>query len=237
MVRMNLKMWLLAVFVIGGCTPLPYISPPIRGSIGLGPVGGERVRSDTGDKEDVSSEASISARFSLNPLSMIRGQEDRGFDLGLGYVLTDSLSEEPDRALLHGPYLEVAGYFLRHRTSAQSSIRLGLISRGDLLLSSGRSDDLGWGISGGLVFEFGTFLDGETFIDEKETVMHTADREEVVDVRPSTIGIAYGETSIGVEVVGGWSDVGTEEVWHVMCALVFRLPVSAGVHFVYWDEE
>jgi hypothetical protein len=155
----------------------------------------------------------------------------------LGYVVADSLSEERKRALLHGPYLEVAGYFLRHNTSSHSSLRLGLISRGDLLRSSARSDDLGWGISGGFVFEYGTFLHREPFAADREVVTRVDGREVSRDVRPSTIGIAHGETSIGLEILAGWNDVGPEEYWHVMAALVFRLPVSAGVYFVYWDEE
>ena len=211
--------------MIFGCTPVPYLSPPVRTSLGFGGGSGERtVLSDMETRQGEPGDA-LSVRFSVSPLSFYEERFDRRYDVGLGYVMEEGLNED-HWPKMQGAFVEGAGYFLNTPLPKRSRLRLGVISRGDLLFSS-EGDDIGWGASGGLVFEYSRFLSGG--------VGHV-DRSKG-DERPTMLGVALGEVGIGLEATAEWRDVGPQSYWHMLGAITFRLPLSAGVFFSYWDES
>jgi len=232
---MRFCLLLCTLFALSACTPIPFVSPPVRVSIGFGPAGGEGSRTDTGEVGPVDTLPVISARFAVTPLGLIHDQIDRSYDIGVGYGLDDALDQQPTRALLHGPFLEGSYYFHQHMTGPGTTLRWGVTTRADLLFSESHADTLGWGAVAGFVFEYSWFgLEG---FAEEEVTTTTSRTHTTTEVRPSMIGVAYGEFGIGAEIVGGYRELGPEKFWVVLGALVFRLPASAGVYFAYWDDE
>jgi hypothetical protein len=114
----------------------------------------EQAQAITDSRPDDSS-LSVDLRASVQPLQLFRSLNTRSFDGGLGYV-----AEGPrlDALRLHGPYLQL-DYYPYHRALGGGAQRFGIRGTTELLYGL-NTDEQGFGVSLGVVYEVGGFAQG-----------------------------------------------------------------------------
>lgn len=198
------------LFLLLGCIPVPYISPPMDMSVQLDPrpvvnVGGGESRWPT----------ALDFRLGAAPLAVFPALQDRLIDPTAGFVYSweDPAGNGETRL---GGYGRVAWRAWRRGGTHRFTLLEPRVT-GDLTVAE-RGGGLGGGGSIGLAFRAG----GNT--GDEETTVFTGS--------PDGIGVAYGEFGVALALDIGMvaTPAGVEE--RVMLALEFRAPASAGVVLV-----
>lgn len=226
--------WLLPLVLmtvtLGGCTPLPFISPPMRATFNPGVLDGNP-QLDNGQGRLAKAAPYLGGRFGVHPLGLVPSMAERPADFAVGYALEGTVVDSMGTLLSHGPYVEGAYHIWQTHWKDGRMARLAVFGAGELLLRPG-SDEVGGGASGGIGIEYGKWL-SDPFVSEgvnTKTDKRTGKKRN----RPTTtIGVAVGEASVGAELRAGYRRLGDDRWWMVTFGLTFRLPASAGVHIIW----
>ena len=201
----------------GGCMPLPFASPPMKGSFNVGPAGGYASLAGRSEPEPA---PSLSGRFGLHPLGAVRSLRNRFADVGLGYLFENTFTSLVDGPTAHGPYLEVAVHPWQAYDDATARLsRLAVFATGEALFSTRHGELLSGGAVMGIGFDWGQWV-ADPFLESDENTLDTV------------IGYAQVEATIGLQLSAGVRVQRDVPWWLVTIGFTFRLPASAGVAIV-----
>ncbi len=221
---MNLRLaFVLALTVTASaCIPVPTVSPPLKaklgGGLGVGDVTDESDASDPPNSTGI-----INVSIGVHPLQY--WEETENFDLGVGFVGDFYPVQSLNEAGLVGGYLE-AGYVVWTKGSTERSQgRLSILARTDLLTDAGVDTGTGFGLAAGLSLELISWQESGF----ASTSVETSDQGTEVT---SFVGVAYGESGIGIELTGNLRDFGGQRYTALMAHIVFRIPTVAGFYLI-----
>ena len=230
------------IVLAAGCAPIPYISPPVRGSFQVGPGGGEVRRGPGEPATSRAADTVLGARVAVHPLGMFPELVPRSFDFGLGYVYETLLvphGHPPDN---HGLYAE-GEYWFWTQPRERSSVRLGLLAQADMLWAqvTPSGPDMGWGVGAGIGFEYGHFLvtgirstpdPSPTYHEDRTGGIHPDVPEKNETKSTEVFGVAFGEIGIGAALTLSYRSIGDQSYWNALFHIRLRLPASVGVVLV-----
>ena len=222
--RLYALSYCFVLFLLNACAPIPYVSPPLKTSLGFSSARGTRTHLETQSQEEMGGQFLLSTHLSLHPFSLAN-RLDRSYDFGLGYFMSD-LNANEEYAFLSGPFLQ-GQYFIDVIPVNQSVFRWGLIGRGGLVFSNQDAHTLGWTTSMGLAMEYVSWYEVSPFttIDSEISGEDQSDQTHI-------IGLAHGEGAFGLELLGSIIQGHTDEYWTLTVGLVLEFPTSAGIVLV-----
>lgn len=144
------------VLLAGGCTPIPFISPPIKATFNPGPMAGT-VHVDHGAQKTEGVTANLAGRFGIHPLGLVPSLGERPADFGVGFRLEGTVFDG-GWLLGHGPYAEVAYHVWQKHRPGGTFTRLSIFATGELLIAPQLNDALGGGTTGGIGIEWGKWV-------------------------------------------------------------------------------
>lgn len=212
----------VAAATLGACIPVPTVTPPIKAKLGGG-LGVGSVTDEPNATADPSSTGVLNVSVGVHPLQY--WEEAEGFDLGAGFVMDVFLQEALKEQGLAGAYLE-GGYVVWKTGEVESGQgRLTALLRGDLLTDTGPASGTGLGLAAGLSLEFVSWQESGV---ASTSVTEGEDGVEVTHF----IGVAYGESSIGVEATGNIRQFQGQKYSAFMVHIIFRVPTIAGFYLI-----
>jgi hypothetical protein len=188
----------------GGC--VPFALPPGQASIGSASTGVAQ-RSRSRDEE-----APHSIRLGVHPLGLWDSHQTRTLDLGAGYAFERVVRREGQLGT-QGPYLELGAYPLRTAT-ALGTVRAGLRTTGDLLMSDQGTERAGFGGSVALAVEVASFASGPFGVNGSDGAI---------------AGLAHGEVGLGGFVGVSHRRFVDDAYWVASAGISLRLPAAVGV--------
>ena len=205
-----LRWWLaaLGLTVTTGC-PFALAAPPVE----LRVAGGGALN------RSVEPLPKVDVQATLRPVSVIESQNDRQWDVGVGYAWLPALEE--GQTLLQGPHVQ-ADWFFWERANGRTRLRLSAGARGRVLR------DAGYFGAGGSLYTAGEIIgwaDGAG-----------ADCGSSADGLTCAAGAAWGEGGVGAFVEGGYLRAGSEDLVTLQAGLSVRIPASAAVGFLFFWE-
>lgn len=196
----------LATLSGSGCL-VPYLSPPLRGS-----VTGGTSRTELADGSFLS-RPTLSVEGAVHVLQAIPALRERWLDIGPGYFGTFRFHEAL-RDPHHGLFLDVVGYpWSMPLGAGERSGRMRLTTRVAPEYVFAR-EARGYGVTGGVGLEWVWPVDG---------------LYDGHGPRGFAVGYAVGEGGIGLELRGAHRVIGDETAWFLGGSLVFRTPASFGL--------
>lgn len=227
-----------------GCIALPWATPPVRASVGLGPRIGERPPLRPSDAPAPSArsrsagEADPVLRVSLEPLQIVPQLMNRPFDVGVGYLY------EPGSggyATVAGPYVETAWILFAAGSSAPEAEPRW--ARGRDLRPFGGRHECGQG-AGCTRLSIRTRLGAIRALGSDEQGLQVAAQLSLEhsgfarwagssasggrNSAAAAGGAAWGEGGIGVYAEVARSEVAGARYWQASGGLAVRVPVSVG---------
>ena len=189
-----------------GC--LPFVTPPLRASAGVGSAVGTLPSGSAAS----SGRTAGNFRAGVHPVQLFEEPHHRTYDFGVGYQLERLVVDgEPT---VHGPYAEVA-VFPWQKSHADSTLRAGGYVDAELVVARvGGVDELGPGGTLGAMFEYTGVTVGD---------FASADEDSAI------IGIGAGQWAIGLFTAAGYRHLGRGEYWTFTAGLTARIPFTAGV--------
>lgn len=195
----------LAVSCATGCAAVPFISPPVSTSVG---VGGRTMKAAGVPR---TYDAPIQLRSGVNLLGLFRELGARRGDGSVGYF-----ADFAERGTVQGGFLEGSGVVLQHGVgSGLGKLSVRAQAR---LLKLAPENAWGHGASLGVSWEFVAFADDD---------FHTLNGDGGI------IGHAYGEGGVGVLLEGSYLKAGTVTGWAGSLSLITRIPASYGIAFAW----
>jgi hypothetical protein len=196
-----------------GC--LPFASPPVRVSAGVGAASG-RLPHDTSRSQTA---PMVGIRGAAHPLQLLDRPHWKRIDVGLGYEAEVLPRRGPD-SLLHGPYLELGAYLLRHRVGKTQVVRAGGFATADLLLGEVQgTSEVGSGASLGAALELTGAADGP----------FAGGGAEEEEGPSAALGVAYGQWAIGLFAAASYRDLGPSRYFAGLGGISIRIPLTFGL--------
>jgi hypothetical protein len=195
-----------------GCLPIPVGTPPMTATVALG----TSLPAEAGEGHE-SPQGLIVGRAALRPLGAVADEQERRFDLSVGYVA----EVPPDEALLgylrHGGFLGVTYVPWTHRIGNGSWFtRLGVQAMPEVLWLE-TADQLGGGM---------------TFSTDLELYSYASGDVAGFDVEGGFIGGAVGEGGIGITASGGVRGIDRLRYWTLGLGMSVRLPATGGLALI-----
>ena len=219
----------LASVSLTGCIPLPFVVPPTEVNIGAGQAMGRVVPAarvaDTDPTLASDSETFVLGRIGTRPLALARSMARRKVGFVAGYVFELLPNEDLASFTKHGGYLGPTFYpWTSLRFGSDWRARVGISTLGELLYDEGNQD-----IGG-----------GATATASIELFRHSSGAFAGFDPSDGsgTIGGAYGEFSVGLELSGSYREVGGARYGTIGGGLSLRFPAVAGLLLIpIWNAN
>jgi len=212
-----------------GCIPLPFVVPPTEVNVGVGQAMGTVVPSSRVANTDPSlasnSETIVRTRVGTRPLALPRSLSKRRFGFVAGYIFETMPREELSSFTKHGGYVGPTFYpWSSLRFGSGWRARVGISTLGEVLYEIGDGDVGG----------------GATTTANIELFRHSRGAFAGFDPTDGsgTIGGAYGEFSVGLELSGSYREIGGARYGTISGGLTLRFPAIAGVLLVpIWNAK
>ncbi len=188
-----------------GC--LPFVTPPLRASAGVGSAVG------TLPSETAASSGRTVGNFraGVHPPQLFERPHRRTFDFGVGYQLERLVVD--DESNVHGPYAEL-GAFPWQQVYADSALRAGGFVDAELVMARvGGIEEYGPGGTLGAMFEYTGVTVGD---------FASADEDSAI------FGIGAGQWAIGLYTAAGYRHLGRGEYMTFTAGITARIPFTAG---------
>jgi hypothetical protein len=189
-----------------GC--LPFVTPPLRASAGVGSAVGT-LPSGTAA---ATGHTAGNLRAGAHPVQLFEEPHRRMVDVGVGYQLERLVVDGESN--VHGPYTEFAAFPWR-KNYARSTLRAGAYIDAELLVA--RVDgvgEIGPGGTLGAMFEYTGVTVGD---------FASADEDSAI------IGIGAGQWAIGLYAAAGYRHLGLGDYWTFTAGITARIPFTAGI--------
>jgi hypothetical protein len=189
---------------LAGCIPFPFASPP--SVVQFGPA----YQRTTPPEQTTGGVTIGQLRVGAHPMGLFRDMDQRPVDVGAGFLL------DADPHNTRGGYLDLGAFPLVTHLD-EIPFRLALHGQGRLVFDPILNR---WGEGGAaqLTTEIYSYQDG-TFATQGEG--------------GGFYGWALGEFGVGLYLEGAYNWVPARPYWTVSGGVQLRLPVSAGVGYVY----
>jgi hypothetical protein len=205
---------LTACHCISGC--LPCVLPPGQVAANVGAAAPQHAVDvseppdyDAIDPATTTGEAIYDLRASFNPIQLFPSQQERVFDVGLGYFIED---DHGFATPIQGPYSQFDYYFFKRVTHVGVQ-RFGVRTAGELIYFDPSSNP-DFGGSFGLVAEIGTFASG---------LAAAADSKGLI------AAVGHGELAIGAYAGLAYRALRSEGYWLPSVGIYARVPAALGV--------